>query len=994
MSQGLTINISYDSSVSQAPAGFTAAIAAVVQFYESEFTNPITLNIDVGYGEIDGQPLSSGALGESDGIQQSFTYSQVRNALLANAISNVQQQAFSTLPATSPISGNISIPIAEATALGLTSSNTTFAGYVGFSSTAAFTYNNSNGVPSGDYDFYGVVAHEISEVMGRVSNIGTGSYSVLDLFRYAASGVRALSNRQTTAYFSIDGGTTDLGNFNTNPRDDYGDWAASVGNDAYDAVASPGVVEPVSQTDLTVLNVLGYDLGSSSTSVTSATITAVSEQPSTGVVGAGTLLTITLSFNESVIVTGTPTLALNDGATATYTGGSGTGALIFSDTVAARDTDVASLAVNSVNVSGSTIGDGAGNSANLSLSGLTQSGPQINTDANFVQQLYEMVLLRQPNTSEVTSWVSQLTSSLTRTQVDTDFVTSAETQNFVLPIVRLYQTFLDRAPDPGGLNGWVNFLRTGTAITVIASDFINSTEFQNIYGNTTPTGFITDLYQNVLNRAPDAVGLQNWLSVLTQNNDSVAAQVTVALGFANSQEFINDSTAPIDAWLAAAGESGSYASSIAYFSSIASNNQILTAGTESEGSNAGAATIVPRNEGLTSAGSAHWPNANFSLDTGSAITLTAGGSGQFVVAIPTTGAQSFDFVLQVNASAGAAIFIGGESGQVLALDQNAVPSSVGTILASDLASDLIFAHDARVSSGDGSPPALTVIGGAGWNTVELANAGDFLDGGLSGHNTLVVNAQSNSAGFAINLAAVSGVNEVTGFAGSSSLPTVTNFQDVDLSYITGGPAGGTVIAAPGGSTIIDSHFSDSITLASSGAGSDLIGLSGNVFSSINLMSAHNGPNAFSGFTTVANFDAAGVDHVALTTAYAESLTNGIAGAASIIQVDTGGIDTTASAGSHGVFFVNPITAVTLTNVLSVEAAIGSVKTAATDTFIVFLDNGSSAASSTQFGVYEVSANETAGATPGTNSTDSIKLVGLFSAVGGFAEHNYTVPIAS
>jgi large repetitive protein len=41
-----------------------------------------------------------------------------------------------------------------------------------------------------------------------------------------------------------------------------------------------------------------------------------------------------------VTVTGTPTLTLNDGGTATYTGGSGTTALTFSYTVGSGDANV------------------------------------------------------------------------------------------------------------------------------------------------------------------------------------------------------------------------------------------------------------------------------------------------------------------------------------------------------------------------------------------------------------------------------------------------------------------------------------------------------------------------------------------------------------------------------------------------------------------------------------------------------------------------------
>ena len=90
-------------------------------------------------------------------------------------------------------------------------------------------------------------------------------------------------------------------------------------------------------------------------------------------------MTLTLNMTEAVtVVGGAPTLALNDGGTATYTGGSGTTALTFSYTVAAGQ-NTAALAATAVNLNGATIADGAGNAANFSLTGLNQSGPQIDT---------------------------------------------------------------------------------------------------------------------------------------------------------------------------------------------------------------------------------------------------------------------------------------------------------------------------------------------------------------------------------------------------------------------------------------------------------------------------------------------------------------------------------------------------------------------------------------------------------------------------------------
>ena len=70
-------------------------------------------------------------------------------------------------------------------------------------------------------------------------------------------------------------------------------------------------------------------------------------------------------MSEVVTVAGgAPTLSLNNGGTASYTGGSGTNALTFSYTVGAGE-DTSDLAVTVFNLNGATVSDAAGNSANL-----------------------------------------------------------------------------------------------------------------------------------------------------------------------------------------------------------------------------------------------------------------------------------------------------------------------------------------------------------------------------------------------------------------------------------------------------------------------------------------------------------------------------------------------------------------------------------------------------------------------------------------------------
>jgi beta-glucanase (GH16 family) len=101
-------------------------------------------------------------------------------------------------------------------------------------------------------------------------------------------------------------------------------------------------------------------------------------------------------------------------------------------------------------------------------------------------------------------------------------------------VMRLYDAALGRAPDPVGLAGWVQSIANGTSLTSVAAGFINSAEFQARYpGAGNPTSFVTQLYANVLHRAPDAAGLTGWVTALTSGQDS---QAQVLVGFSESAE--------------------------------------------------------------------------------------------------------------------------------------------------------------------------------------------------------------------------------------------------------------------------------------------------------------------------------------------------------------------------------------------------------------------------------------------------------------------------
>ena len=78
-------------------------------------------------------------------------------------------------------------------------------------------------------------------------------------------------------------------------------------------------------------------------------------------------------------------------------------------------------------------------------------------------------------------------------------------------IFRLYQAIMGRESDEGGLGFWTKHLDNGTLLTTIASGFMEAPEFDSLYGaDPSNQEFIYKLYDNVLNREPDAGGLLYW----------------------------------------------------------------------------------------------------------------------------------------------------------------------------------------------------------------------------------------------------------------------------------------------------------------------------------------------------------------------------------------------------------------------------------------------------------------------------------------------------
>ena len=306
----MQINITFDQATSSLPTGFVTAVNYVVNYFDSLFTNNCSINICVGYGEVGGNTLGSNALGESISTYFATNYTSLRNALLAE-----NAPGSSTLPTTSPLSGTPVVTQAEAKALGLTSI-TGIDGHVGFSNTYSWDYTTA--APSaGQYYLIGTIEHEITEVLGRQSmiNYAPSDYSAMDLYRYSAPGVRSVATggSGSTAYFSINNGTTNLATWNNNSSNgDLGDWypsgPAAGGKDALNDYSSSGVINTFSATDITNMQAIGWTVASGA-----AAPTIASFSPDRGVVGDGITNANVLTLTGAA--TASSTVNVYDGAT-------------------------------------------------------------------------------------------------------------------------------------------------------------------------------------------------------------------------------------------------------------------------------------------------------------------------------------------------------------------------------------------------------------------------------------------------------------------------------------------------------------------------------------------------------------------------------------------------------------------------------------------------------------------------------------------------------
>ena len=115
---------------------------------------------------------------------------------------------------------------------------------------------------------------------------------------------------------------------------------------------------------------------------------------------------------------------------------------------------------------------------------------------------------------------------------------------------RLYEAAFNRTPDKAGLGYWIKSLDQGISLESVSKSFLESSEFQALYGDMNSTELlVTAMYKNVLNRSPDAAGMDYWqgeiasghlsnAGILASFSESSENQIAVAGQIQNGIEYV------------------------------------------------------------------------------------------------------------------------------------------------------------------------------------------------------------------------------------------------------------------------------------------------------------------------------------------------------------------------------------------------------------------------------------------------------------------------
>ena len=173
------------------------------------------------------------------------------------------------------------------------------------------------------------------------------------------------------------------------------------------------------------------------------------------------------------------------------------------------------------------------------IAGFMASG-EFRFKGKFIAQTYLGILTRDADVGGFEAWLGALLAGISREQIVQEFLVSGEFQSRFGSnltngqfVERMYNNILLRPSDPGGLNGWVQALNSGQMTRAqVALVFLDSGEFQSLSASQNRVD-ISLLYFDMLRRNPDAGGFSAWVGMLNAG----VPLTSVIDGFLNSSEY-------------------------------------------------------------------------------------------------------------------------------------------------------------------------------------------------------------------------------------------------------------------------------------------------------------------------------------------------------------------------------------------------------------------------------------------------------------------------
>ena len=314
-----------DTTLGGSDPNAIAAFEAAANYWESLFSDTVTVRIDVSL-----ENLADNVLGSTQIESGVVSYASVRDALEFDATSTDDTTAVSNLETgnavamitnnpdvageqisrtnsvsdSDPINSKLAVSQANLKALGfLAVPDSTKDATIKLNSDFMFDFDfdSSDGITDGDYDFIGIATHEIGHALGFISGvdamdqvsefkgplrtdwttsqvIDAAVFNTLDLYRYSVYSRDFLDGPILDwgfndgvigdAYFSIDGGTTDIASFSAGFYNslDPKKYQASHWEEVnptlgiMDPAGPPGELLSVLTLDLIAFDVIGWDL--------------------------------------------------------------------------------------------------------------------------------------------------------------------------------------------------------------------------------------------------------------------------------------------------------------------------------------------------------------------------------------------------------------------------------------------------------------------------------------------------------------------------------------------------------------------------------------------------------------------------------------------------------------------------------------------------------------------------------------------------------------